>query len=154
VLNLLQQRLRLWTSAGSEESGFTLVELLIVMLTLSILASIALPAFGAQRSKADDARAKEAAHAAEVAIETCMVDSGGLYTSCKVNALREIDPSLPSSPTLKVSVPASGKTAYTITVQSEPTSQTFQVKRTTDGAVSFPCKKKNTGNCPATGLWG
>lgn len=87
------------------------------MLILSLLASIALPAFANQSAKAKDSRAKETAHAAEVAMESCMVDASGLYSACDVEALRSLDPTLPESPTLKVTVPAKG-TSYTIKVQS------------------------------------
>ena len=41
-----------------DESGFTLVELLVVMLILGLLAAIAIPAFFNQRNKAKDADAK------------------------------------------------------------------------------------------------
>ncbi len=135
------------------EDGFTLIELLITMLIISILATIAIPAFASQASKARDSRAKETAHAAQVAIESCMVDSLGLYNACDANALRALDPTLPGSPTLKVSVPAKG-TSYTITVQSDPKTQTFQVKRSAKGVVTFPCKKVGVGNCPTSGSWG
>jgi prepilin-type N-terminal cleavage/methylation domain-containing protein len=152
MLVLLQQQLRLWTTA-SEESGFTLVELLITMLILAILAAIALPAFGEQAGKARDARAKDSAHGAELAMESCMVESAGSYAGCEVEALRAIDPTLPESPTLKVSVPAKG-TSYTITVRSEPKSQTFKVKRSAKGVLTFPCTEGGVGACPASGLWG
>lgn len=53
-------------SAGSEsheksrvtDSGFTLVELLVVLITIGVLASIATPVFLAQRSKAHDSATK------------------------------------------------------------------------------------------------
>src|SRR3954449_13424234 len=62
------------------ESGFTLVELLVVMLILGLLAAIAIPAFFNQRDKARDASAKEAVRTAETAMETYATDNGGVYT--------------------------------------------------------------------------
>lgn len=139
---------------SSSESGFTLIELLVVMLIMSVLAAFALPAFTAQAQKAKDSRAEETAHAAYVAMESCMTDSGaGVYTECEEEALRALDPSLPEPPKLKVSVPAKG-TSYTISIQSEPKTQVFEVKRSAKGVISFPCKKVAVGACPASGEWG
>ena len=58
-----------------DESGFTLVELLVVMLILGLLAAIAIPAFFNQRDKAKDADAKALVRTAETAMETYATDN-------------------------------------------------------------------------------
>ena len=64
---------------SGSESGFTLVELLVVMLILGLLAAIAIPSFFNQRDKARDADAKALARTAQTAAETYATDSGGDY---------------------------------------------------------------------------
>jgi prepilin-type N-terminal cleavage/methylation domain-containing protein len=136
-----------------DESGLTLVELLIVMLVGTILAALAIPAFADQTSKAQDARAKETAHTALVAIESCRLESLlGRYEYCDEEVLRALEPTLPGKPTLKVN--NLGAATYTIVVQSDPSSQKFKVKRTAKGVLSFPCEKEGTAGCPAGGDWG
>src|SRR4051812_16775563 len=86
--------LKLRHRMASEESGFTLVELLVVMLIIGLLAAIAIPAFFNQRDKAYDANAKEQARTAETAMETYATDNGGVYTGVNTGALVTIENSL------------------------------------------------------------
>jgi type IV pilus assembly protein PilA len=140
---------------AQSESGFTLVELLVVMLILGLLAAIAIPAFFNQREKAADAEAKTTAKTAQTAIETYATDNGGEYTTPTapdtwLTVLRAIEPTLPTSG-LAITVPA-GEDEYLIRATSS-SGNTFDIDRETTGAVTYPCATAGEGGCPSGG-WG
>ncbi len=137
---------------GDSEGGFTLIELLVVMLILGILAAIALPAFFNQKDKAGDAEAKEVAHTAQVAMETCYTDLG-TYDGCdSIAVLDDIEPTLTGSTTVTFPEGVADGDGYRIDVESDTEGQEFSVVNAA-GALTYPCTVEGEGGCP-TGGWG
>jgi type IV pilus assembly protein PilA len=139
---------------GDSEAGFTLIELLVVMLILGILAAIALPAFFNQKEKAGDAKAKEYAHSAQVALETYSTENGGSYSGAEVGDeknLNKIEPTLPTDGTLTVTPSTTGK-GYTIDSESS-NGNVFTIERSDEGSETFTCTTEEQGGCPSGGDW-
>jgi type IV pilus assembly protein PilA len=124
------------------ESGFTLVELLVVMLILGILATLAIVAFLNQENKASDALAKTHARTLQTAMEACATDNGGSYSNCGITALRAVESSIPQTGSSVSATPAAN--SWTVTAGST-TGNTFTVSRDSTGQVTRSCSVP-TGN--------
>jgi len=131
-----------------DEPGFTLVELLIVMLVLALLAAIALPSFFGQRDKARDAEAKQTLTTAQLAAETYALDNDGSYSGVTAADLEGIEETLTGSP---LTVLAAGPRTYKLEVVSGSTS-VFVLERTASG-TEHSCNPPGTGGCEAVGTW-
>jgi type IV pilus assembly protein PilA len=137
-------------SSASSQAGFSLIELLVIVLLVGILAAIALPNFLGQDAKAHDADAKQAARTLQTTMRICGIEQDGSFIdprACNLRRLREIEPSIerggvsanPNSPT----------GGFTVRATSE-SGNSFTIVRGPDGAVERTCKvrqKDSPGGC-------
>ncbi|MGD9798413.1 MAG: type II secretion system protein [Acidimicrobiia bacterium] len=75
MLNTLHKRL------NREEDGFTLIELMVVVLIIAILIAIAVPTFLGAQDRARDRAAQSDLRNAMTAAKTIATDDAGLFTS-------------------------------------------------------------------------
>jgi prepilin-type N-terminal cleavage/methylation domain-containing protein len=128
---------------AAADDGFTLVELLVVILIIGTLAAVGMGSFLAQRGKAQDADAKSAVTTAAKAMEIWGTEYGG-YAGATPAGLAAIEPSLGNARGLSVQATP---TSYTVSVDSLGDGGTFSMQRQPTGAVVRDCTHPGLGTC-------
>jgi prepilin-type N-terminal cleavage/methylation domain-containing protein len=144
------------TRLGPSESGFTLPELLVVILIIGILAAIALVMFSSEKSKGQDADAKSNASELVAAVDRCYVETQD-FTLC--NGQGSSDKlgitGLPmGTGSGQVSITSATGSSFKVTAISK-SGDRFMVQQGDDGVQSRSCDKGTSGDgsgCP-NGSW-
>jgi type IV pilus assembly protein PilA len=143
-------------SPATSEAGFTMIELLVVILILGILATIALPTFLGQAHKADDAAAKEYTADLVKLVEACYANEQD-YTGC--NSLSDLSNGgsepigMPygNGPN-QAEVSASTVDSFAVTGHSR-SGNTFTATRNSIAPIERTCSTAGSGGCTSAGTW-
>jgi type IV pilus assembly protein PilA len=133
----------------SDERGFTLAEVLVVMLVLGILAAIALPMFLGQQDKGKDAEAKSNARNLVSQVESCYAPKED-YRGCATETDLGGNLGMPwGTGPGEVSVVTATATTFTITAISQAktggSNNTFTITRDADGLTTHSCTAGTSG---------
>ena len=131
------------------QRGFSLIEILVVILIIGVLAAIALPAFLGQRGKGQDSSAKSAARNLVSAVESFYATN---QTYSGAAASTDVTTSgVYGSGNGQASLPTATATGYTIVGQSASGNR-FTITKS-GSTVTRTCTTTSTGACPSGGTW-
>jgi type IV pilus assembly protein PilA len=144
--NRLRQR-------SSREDGFSLIELLVVVLIIGILAAIAIPIFISQSAKASDSAAKTQLGTMRTAMQAYASENNGSFAGVTLAKLQKIEPTLKDTSTA-VAGEVVNPTATGFTLESEAVGSKHVYKLVdTQGALAHECSAAGKGGCSAGGTW-
>ena len=146
--------------SAREQRGFTLIEVLVVILIIGLLAAIAIPIFLTQKSKATDASAKELARTAQTTAETYSTDHEGNFKGLTEAELKRVEPTIPEcteaaaklgKACLKAVNLIESEKGYEVETESV-SGATYTIKRNESGQVTRTCESHGSKGC-LTSSW-
>lgn len=113
------------TRGRTNEAGFSLVEVMVVVVIVAILASITIPIFFKQREKAWQASAESALKNAATALNSASISQGGSYRGISIAELRATEGLKYDLAAIDLVVASANETNYCISAFHEAWQQTI-----------------------------
>jgi type IV pilus assembly protein PilA len=133
------------------ERGFTLVELLVVILIIGILAAVGLATFLNQRSKGQDTEAKESA--ALVAQTLIMYEhTEKTFATADRDRLVELEPAIAEALDLELDTGVADFDIAVASTSGDNGGGPFRIEYRA-GRMVKRCDGPGQGACPQSGLW-
>ncbi|CAN5489543.1 hypothetical protein BH18ACT1_BH18ACT1_17550 [soil metagenome] len=137
MLNVLRSRLN-----KDEEDGFTLIELMVVVLIIAILIAIAIPTFLGAQDRARDRGAQSDLRNGITASKTIATDNAGEFTGVTIASLGAAEGSLTfaaTGTTTDIGVVGGGTTTPThvLLFKQSPSNKWYGVVATKSGTVRY-----------------
>jgi prepilin-type N-terminal cleavage/methylation domain-containing protein len=136
-----------------EDDGFSLIELLAVVLIIGVLAAIAIPSLLNETTSADAAAAKTQVGTLQTAMKTYAMEHSGSYEGVTLAKLQVIEPTLRDTTTaIAVEVVRPSATGFTIESRAVGSNEAYKLE-SESGALTRSCAPAGRGGCSAGGGW-